>query len=203
VNEAGFVPVACFADAEGDYHYKMKIIVPADSEIKEVADLKGERMTYVRPRSNSGCTAALVMLMKEHKLQPERDYSWGFSYGHESSIKGVAEKKFKAAAVASDMLERMIASGEIDKDAVRVIYESEPYPPGVLGYAYNLKPALRDGIRETLVGFDWKGTGLEKTYGPAGSVKFAPVSYEEDWKGVRAINESGSEMLAQLEKPTA
>ena len=49
-------------------------------------------MTFVRPRSNSGCTAALVMLMKEHDLQPERDYTWGFSYGHETSIKGIAEK---------------------------------------------------------------------------------------------------------------
>ena len=35
VNEAGFVPAACFADKDGDYHYTMKIIVPADSEIKK------------------------------------------------------------------------------------------------------------------------------------------------------------------------
>ena len=36
----------------------MKIIVPADSEIKKVEDLRASRMTFVRPRSNSGCTAA-------------------------------------------------------------------------------------------------------------------------------------------------
>ena len=212
VNDAGFVPAACFADNDGKYHYSMKIIVPAGSDIKKLDDLRpvekdGEitqrRITFVRPRSNSGCTAALVMLMKEHQLQPERDYSWGFSFGHEASIRGIAEKKFMAAAVASDMLERMIASGEVEADAVREIYESEPYPPGVVGYAYNLTPELRDGIRETLLGFEWAGTGLEKTYGPSGSVKFAPVSYKKDWQGVREINRAGSDMAAKLGEPAA
>jgi phosphonate transport system substrate-binding protein len=200
VNEAGFIPAACFADKDGKFHYSMKIIVPADSDIKKVEDLKGQRMTFVRPRSNSGCTAALVMLMKEHDLQPERDYSWGFSYGHENSIEGIAEKKFSAAAVASDILDRMIASGAVPADAVREIYESEPYPPGVIGYAYNLTPELREGIRETLLGFKWEGTGLEKTYG-ASAVKFAPVDYKKDWAPVREINESGGELFAKLESP--
>lgn len=210
VNKAGFVPIACFADKDGESHYSMKIIVPADSPIEDVEDLaptevdgglKKLRVTFVRPRSNSGCTAALVMLMKEHDLRPERDYKWGFSFGHENSIKLVAQKKTDAAAVASDMLERMIASGEVEADAVREIYESEPYPPGVVGYAYNLTPELREGIRETLLAFDWAGTGLEKAYGPAGSVKFAPVSYKEDWEDVREINKTGSEMAAKAASP--
>ncbi|HMO84231.1 MAG TPA: PhnD/SsuA/transferrin family substrate-binding protein, partial [Lacipirellulaceae bacterium] len=76
VNEAGFIPLVCAANADGDYRITMKIIVPADSPIKTLDDLKGRRMTFVRPRSNSGCTAALVMLMDEHDLQPERDYAW-------------------------------------------------------------------------------------------------------------------------------
>jgi phosphonate transport system substrate-binding protein len=202
VNEAGFVPAACFAGKDDKFHYSMKIIVPADSDIKEVKDLKGKRMTFVRPRSNSGCTAALVMLMKEHDLQPERDYSWGFSYGHENSIEGIAEKKFSAAAVASDILDRMIASGAVAEDAISVIYESEPYPPGVIGYAYNLTPELREGIRETLTGFKWEGTGLEKTYGASG-VKFAPVDYKKDWAPVRDINKTGNELFAKLGSPAA
>jgi len=211
VNEAGFIPAACFADKDGKFHYSMKIIVPADSDIKEIDDLRpveedGElhqrRLTFVRPRSNSGCTAALVMLMKEHDLQPERDYTWGFSYGHENSINGIAEKKFTAAAVASDILDRMIASGDVQEDAIRVIYESEPYPPGVIGYAYNLTPELQEGIRETLLGFAWEGTGVEKTYG-ASAEKFAPVDYKKDWAPVRAINKSSGELFAKLDAPTA
>lgn len=203
VNEAGFIPAACFADADGKFSYTMKIIVPAGSDVKSVDDVKGKRMTFVRPRSNSGCTAALVMLMKEHDLQPERDYSWGWSFGHENSIKGIAEKKFMAAAVASDILARMIANGDIAESDISVIYESKPYPPGVVGYAYNLKPALRDGIVETLTTFDWKGTGLEAGPGKSGSVKFAPVDYKKDWEPVREINKAGGELFTKLAAPAA
>lgn len=198
VNEYGFIPVACFADEDGKFSYSMKFIVPADSPIKGLKDIKGKRMTFVRPRSNSGCTAPLVLLMKEHNLQPERDYDWGFSYGHENSIKGIAEGRFSVAAVASDILQRMVASGEVSPDAFRVIYESDPYPPAALGYLYNLTPELRDGIRETLLSLDWAGTGLEGRYGKAGSVKFAPVNYQQDWAPVREINQTGREMFATL-----
>jgi len=141
------------------------------------------------------------MLMKEHDLQPERDYTWGFSYDHETSIKGIADKRFEAAAVASDILERMIASGDVKADAIRTIYESSAFPPGVVGCAYNLKPEIREGIQDTLANFDWKGSGLEKTYGAQGSVKFAAVSYKDDWKPVREIRNDGQQMLAKLNNP--
>jgi phosphonate transport system substrate-binding protein len=199
VNEAGFVPLACAADQNGGYRYTMKMIVPADSPIQKVEDIKGRSIKFVRPRSNSGCTAALVVLMEKHDLQPERDYKWGFSYGHETSIEGIAKKRsgFEAAAVASDILERMLAAGDVTEDSIRTIYESEPFPPGVLGYAYNLKPQLRDGVREVLLGFDWEGTGVAKEFGPQGAVKFAAVNYKDDWAPVRDIRQSGVDMLAQ------
>jgi len=203
VNEAGFVPLACFADSDGKFQYTMKIIVPADSDLKAVKDLKGKTLIFVRPQSNSGCIVPLVTLMKEFNLQPERDYNWGFSYGHDISIKRVAEKKSPAAAVASDYLQRMTASGDVSPDAVRAIYESKPYPSGVIGYVYNLTPQLRDGIRETLLGFDWKGTGLEKQFGKSGYVKFVPVEYKKDWEPVREISHIGSELFAKADKPAA
>ena len=102
--------------------------------------------------------------------------------------------------MASDILDRMIAGGDVEKDAIREIHESKPYPPGVIGYAYNLTPELREGIRETLLGFEWEGTGLEKTYGASG-VKFAPVNYKNDWAPVREINETGGELFAKLGSP--
>lgn len=199
VNEVGFAPVACLANKEGKYSYTMKVIVPADSEIKKIEDLKGRRMTFVRPGSNSGFTVPLVLLMDKYDLQPDRDYRWGFSYGHESSIDGVAAKKFEAAAVASDILDRRIASGEIEADAVRTIYESEPFPGGVIGVVYNLKPELAEGIRKTLLEFDFAGTGLEKSFGGSGAAKFAAVSYKTDWAPVREISETSAAMHADLQ----
>ncbi|MEQ8211730.1 MAG: phosphate/phosphite/phosphonate ABC transporter substrate-binding protein [Lacipirellulaceae bacterium] len=190
VNKSGFTPLCCFADAEGNYSYTMKIIVPADSKIEKVEQLRGKRVTFTRPRSNSGYKAALALLLDEHDMQPERDYKWGFSYGHENSIKGIADGKFEAAAVASDILDRMIAGGEIEEGSVRVIHESKPFPPGVLGYVYNLKPELRDAIREAVADFQVEGTPLIEAYGAGEPLALAMVNYKEDWGPVRAINEA-------------
>lgn len=199
VNKSGFTPLCCFADAEGKYSYTMKIIVPAGSKIKEVKDLRGKRVTFTRPRSNSGYKAALALLLDEHDMQPERDYKWGFSYGHENSIQGIADGKFEAAAVASDILERMAAAGEIDQDSFRVIHESEPFPPGVLGYAYNLKPELRDAIRSAVADFKMEGTPLVEAYGAGEPLTLAMVDYKEDWEPVRGINEAVEAARAEVE----
>ncbi len=188
VNLYGFVPVCTLGREDGSCGYTMKIIVPADSDIKKVEDIRGRRMTFTRPRSNSGYKAALVLLMDEHNLQIEQDYAWGFSYGHDNSIRRIASKEFEAAAVASDLLDRMIARGDIEADAISSIYESAKFPPSAIGHAYNLTPELREGIGETLLGFDWSGSGLEKEFGPAGATQFVAVSYKDDWDSIRRID---------------
>lgn len=199
VNRAGFTPFCCLADETGDYSYSMKIIVPADSDLQEVGQLRGGRITFTRPRSNSGYKAALVMLIDEHGMQPERDYAWGFSYGHDNSILGVAEGTFEAATVASDVLERMIARGDVAADQIRTIYESPPHPRGVIGYAYNLTPEIQTAIRETLLGYELRDSTLARQFGTEGEVEWAVVDYAQDWAPVRHIQERVAALRARLD----
>ena len=193
VEHQGFVPVCTLGKADGSFGYTMELLVPAGSAIKDPSQVKGHKVTFTRPDSNSGCKAPLVLLKNDYNLLPERDYQWGFSLGHEDSIKHVAKKDLEVVAVASDILARMIENKEVDPAAVVSIYKSERFPPATIGYAYNLSPELRDGIRETLLKFDWKGTGLEKQFGPAGQEKFVPVSYKDDWANTRRIDQAIAE----------
>jgi phosphonate transport system substrate-binding protein len=190
----GFVPLCTLGRADGSFGYTMEILVPAGSPIKDVSQIKGKEVTFTRPDSNSGCKAPFVLL-KEHNLLPERDYQWKFSRGHEDSIQQIAAKKSEVAPVASDILARMVEKGEVDPAAVVSIYKSERFPPATIGYAYNLTPELREGIREVLLGFDWRGTGLEKEFGPE-TTRFVPVKYKDDWANTRRIDE----IIAQARK---
>jgi phosphonate transport system substrate-binding protein len=126
--------------------------------------------------------------MDEHQMMPDRDYQWGFSQGHEESIKRVAAKEFEVAPVASDILTRMVEQGEVDKDAFISIYESERFPPATIGIAYNLTPELRTAIRDALMGFSLTGTGLEGEFG-SDVTKFVPVKYKDDWANTRRIDQ--------------
>lgn len=188
VERDGFVPLCTFGHEDGSYGYTMELLVPADSSLKGIKDLRGHKITFTRPDSNSGCKALLVLLKNDFDMRPDQDYQWGFSLGHEESIKGIANKELEAAPVASDILARMIEQQEISADAVRSIYTSERFPPATIGYVYNLAPELRDAIRETLVDYDLTGTGLEGQFG-ADIVKLVPVNYKDAWANARRINQ--------------
>jgi phosphonate transport system substrate-binding protein len=188
VSREGFVPVCMLGRSDGSWGYTMEFLVPAGSPIKSLADIKGHKVTFTRLDSNSGCKAPLVTLKQEANLLPERDYTWAFSLGHDDSIKGVAAKELEVAPVASDMLARMVQKKEINPDDVKSIYKSERFPQAAIGYVYNLSPDLANGIKETLLKFEWKGTGLEKEFGPD-STKFVEVHYKDDWANTRRINQ--------------
>lgn len=188
VAQAGFVPVCTFGKDDGTFGYTMKIIVPADSPIKTVEGLRGHKVTFERPNSNSGFKAALVLLMDQYKMLPERDYDWGFSMGHDESIRRVASKDYEAAPVASDLLDRMVARGEVDPAAIRTIYESEVFPPAAIGYVYNLKSELRGAIKDVLLELKWEGTPIAEEYGASGATKFVPVNYKDDWADIRRVD---------------
>jgi phosphonate transport system substrate-binding protein len=188
VQRDGFVPICTFGRDDGSYGYTMQLLVPAGSPIKDndIAGIRGHKVTFTRPDSNSGCKALLVLL-SSHGLRPDRDYTWGFSLGHEESVQGIAVGELEAAPVASDILARMVEKGEVDPQSFRSIYESERFPPATIGTAYNLTPELRDAVRETLLGYDVRGTGLEGEFGED-VTKLVPVNYKDDWANARRID---------------
>jgi phosphonate transport system substrate-binding protein len=195
VNEAGFVPVACAANDAGEFGYKMMLIVPSTSKLKAPADLRDVHLTLTRSKSNSGCVAPIVVLAKQFNLLLDRDYEFGFSQSHENSIRGIVSGQYEAAAVASDTLARLAATDKtVTADSYRVIFESQSFPSGVIGAAYNLKPEIMTAIRDTFQSFDWKGTGLQTAYSGDGSTKFVMVDYKADWEPVRKLRADAQAM---------
>lgn len=188
VNSAGFTPLCTLAQADGTVGYKMVMLAAASSEIKTLANLKGRKVVFVRPTSNSGFKAALVHLYEQHGALPEQDYAWSFSLSHEDSIRAVLAGKADMAPVASDILAKLMKTGEVKPDEYRVLYESEAFPPAVLGCAHNLSPELVDALRNGMIDFDWTDTGLQAELGPTGASKFAPVNYKDDWANIRRID---------------
>lgn len=186
----GFVPVAQMADANGVTGYQMEIIVTPQSPIQQLTDLRGRELTLTEPTSNSGYKAPLVTL-RDIGMLPPADYLLRYSQGHVESIKGIKAKRYEAAAVAGDVLKREIAAGDITAADYRSIYQS-PYtfPGAAIGYSSCLKPELAKKISDAVLNYDWKGSGLEKMFGPEGKTHFIAVDYKKDWEYVRRIDES-------------
>jgi phosphonate transport system substrate-binding protein len=185
VNEGGVVPVCVMADNDGKFGYRMQIIVPSQSAAKSVADLRGQRFVFATVTSHSAFRVPLATLWREFQLQPERDYQPVFLGNQEIIIRQLGSGTVPAAGVASDLLQRLAARGEIKPESFRVLHESGDFPPACFGYAHQLAPELATKIREAFLSFAFAGTSLEKAYSAAGQTKFVPVSYKEHWNSVR------------------
>lgn len=195
VDLCGFVPICKIASLDGVASYETEIIVPADSPIKDVRDLKGRELTLTDAGSNSGFKAPLVVLRSDFGLEPERDFTPRFSGSQDESIKGIASKQYQAAAVANNVLKRAIGSGAISPSQYRTIYTSKSsFPTACFGVVYNLKPELTAKVKEAFETFDWKGTSMEREFSKSNEGKFVPASYNADWQMVRMIDSAmGSE----------
>src|ERR1043166_4118014 len=128
VNCAGFVPMAIMAGKDGRFGYEMEIIVPADSSIKTPADIKGKKLAFTAPTSNSGFKAPSVLLESEFKLKAKQDYEPVFSGKHDNSVIGVANKDYDVAAIANEVMHRMFERKVVDPAKIRTVYKSETFP---------------------------------------------------------------------------
>ncbi|MFC5387398.1 phosphate/phosphite/phosphonate ABC transporter substrate-binding protein [Aquamicrobium segne] len=184
VNLAGFHPAATMDKIDGSLGYRLKLIVPADSDIKSVEDLKGKRVAHVAPSSNSGDTAPKV-LFKQMGVVPGTDYEIIYSGKHDNSILGVVNGDYDAAPIADSVLNRMIERGLVDEDALRIVYESRPFPRTGYGFVYNLKPELAEKIVNAFLDFDFMNSSLFEEF--KDTKGFTTVNYKEDWENIVAI----------------
>jgi phosphonate transport system substrate-binding protein len=186
VNCAGLVPFAIMAGKDGTFGYEMEIIVPADSPIKTPADLKGKKVAFTSPTSNSGFKAPSAILKSDFNLEAGRDFEPTFSGKHDNSILGVANKDYDAAAIANEVMHRMVERKVVDPAKIRTIYKSETFPTTGYGYVYNLDPKLVAKIKEAFFTFQWEGSALKAEF--KDEDRFVPITYKKDWSVIRKID---------------
>jgi phosphonate transport system substrate-binding protein len=133
--------------------YYSYIIVHKDSPTKSLADLRGKVFAFTDPKSNSGKLVPTYMLAKL-KETPEHYFSRvEYTYGHDKSIRAVAEKIVAGAAVDSLIWEYTAINKPELADQTKIIAKSEPYgiPPVVVrsGMDSRLKKRLKEVLLAT------------------------------------------------------
>ena len=189
VNIAGAVPFAVKGYADRYQGYNLVVIVRKDSPFQKLTDLKGKKLAHTSPSSNSGHMAPLALFPKEG-LVPEKDYKVVFSGKHDQSVMGVKSGDYDAAAVASDVFERMAHRKEINESDFRVLYRSALFPTSSFAYAHDLEPTLRDRMVKCF--YDYRFTPeMQKAFD--GADRFFPITYQKEFAIVRQVAESAGE----------
>ena len=188
VNCAGFNPFTIMASKDGNFGYEMEIITYPGSGIEKVEDIKGKSLAFTSPTSNSGFKAPSAILKGDFDMLPERDFEPVFSGKHDNSILGVANKDYVAASIANSVKSRMISRDVISEDDVKVVYKSQTFPTTGFGTVYNLKPELKEKIRNAFFNFDWEGTSLQAEFEKSNEGQFLEMTYKEFWDVIRKID---------------
>jgi phosphonate transport system substrate-binding protein len=190
VNCTGFVPFTLMAAEDGSYGYEMEIITFPGSGIETPADLRGRRLAFTSPTSNSGFKAPSTLLDVEFNLRADRDFRAVYSGSHDNSILGVINKDYDAAAIANEVLQRMQARDVVRADQYVSIYTSPTFPTTAYGLAHDLHPELATAIRAAFFSFEWEGSALKREFADAGMAQFLPINYQQHWQVIRDIDEA-------------
>ena len=188
VNLAGYVPIAIMGKHDGRFGYRLQLITHKSTDIKKVSDLKGRKVAHVTPSSNSGNQAPRA-LFKSMGVVPDKDYKVMYSGKHDNSIMGVANKDYDAAPIASSVLDRMHNKGIVNKNDLRIIWQSKLFPTTSYGFAHNLHPDLKRQVTYAFLSFDWTGTALKKEFGKK-SDRFISISFKDHWSDIRTIQKT-------------
>ncbi len=131
--------------------YHSYIIVHRGSSIKDLKGLRGKSFAFTDPKSNTGKLAPTYLLARMNET-PERYFSrLEYTYGHDKSIRAVAEKLVDGAAVDSLIWEYAALKNPELTGQTRVIEKSPPYgiPPVVV--RPGIDPALKKQLKDILL----------------------------------------------------
>lgn len=98
-----------------------------DSGIASLADLEGRKVAFVDKASTSGYLVPLKGLMDEG-LDIDADLEVVLAGGHDASLLALASGEVDAAFAHDTMLTTLLASGQVEDDALTEVWESEPIP---------------------------------------------------------------------------
>jgi phosphonate transport system substrate-binding protein len=130
----------------GDTTYHSVIIVPADSQVQEVSELKDKDFAFGSVSSTSGSLYPAIML-RDAGIDYRTDLgNFNYTNGHDATAQAVANGQVDGGGLEDRILYNLEDQGAVNKDSVRVIEESDP----IEGYPWVVRDALSDDLKEQI-----------------------------------------------------
>lgn len=121
--------------------FQAAILVPADSPVESLEQLRGAEIAMGDLASTSGAWVPRHMLLRAG-LAADRDYVRRTLGAHDQVAAAVA-----AGGLSLQVFRRLLAEGRLERRAVRILAESPPIPEYLWTFREGLPEALREAIR--------------------------------------------------------
>lgn len=154
-----YIQAAKIADAEAfaagvrkgdkDAGYYAYFVVPADSPLKTIEDVKGKTLALNSIGSTSGDLVPQVELMKAGlSTKNKQDFKKVFYAGsHDACLLAALNKHVDVCGMSSRNFDARLADKTFKREQVRIIHRSSPVPPPPLAYSKKLPIEIRNRIK--------------------------------------------------------
>ena len=147
--------------SRGSPTYTSVVVVPADSTIRALADLRGRTVAYGDTASTSSHLVPRAMI-QDAGLVAKDDYKTVYLGAHDAVARAVETGKVDAGALSKPIFESLLKSGKVDGAKVRVLAETKPIPNYPMALQAKLAPELKVRIRAAFL--DIKDPALLKNF---------------------------------------
>ena len=139
----GAVPIVQRAE---DEKFTSRFIVPIDSPVKSLADLKGKTFAFGAPSSTSGHLMPRFFLMKAG-INPDTDFkAVAFSGAHDATVAFVASGRAEAGVLNASVMDKLVETANPNASKVRVLATTPPY----YDYNWTVRPGLDTALTKKI-----------------------------------------------------
>lgn len=167
----------------GSATYHAVVIGNAAAGVNSLADIKGKDMAYGDQASTSSHMIPKSMLVAEG-LTAGKDYKDHFLGAHDAVAMAVQNGTAQAGGLSKPIFESLIARGVIDKNKVKVLSVSKPFPQYPWAMRSNLDSGLKKKVKDVF--YALKDKSILKKFKAEG---LAPIN-DSDYDVVRDLKKS-------------
>jgi len=176
------LPIEAYAAQvnKGTPTYTSVIIANIAAGVRSIKDIQGKNMAYGDVASTSSHLIPKAILA-EKGLEAKKNYQEHFLGAHDAVAIAVQNGNAQAGGLSKPIFDSLIERKIIDLEKVRVLEESKPYPNYPWTMRSDLKPQLKEKIREAF--YKLKDPEILK---PLKADGFAPID-DKDYDGIRQL----------------
>jgi phosphonate transport system substrate-binding protein len=165
---------------QGSSTYQAVVIGNVAAGINNLEDIKGKNMAFGDVASTSSHLIP-KFLLKSKGLEAKKDYKEHFLGSHDAVALAVQNGHAQAGGLSKIIFETLIEKGTINKNSVKIITTSKPYPEYPWALRSDLNPALKEKVKKAFWGL--KNKEILK---PLKADGFAPIT-DQDYDVIRDL----------------
>jgi phosphate/phosphite/phosphonate ABC transporter binding protein len=144
--------IPCF-QRDTDQKFQALFVVPAGSSVEKLTELKGKEVAFVDELSTAGFVIPAIELLNAG-VDPAKDVRAKFLHAHDEVLREVAEGNVDAGAVDARVKDLLSFQGKIDREKLKTIKTSAPFPDDVWVASPRLDAKLRKKIVDGFTSLD-------------------------------------------------